>query len=46
LAPDGMEGNKADTILEKAYRQDIGKPSDISHSQLGTSGSSGSGSSK
>ena len=43
LLPDGMEGNKADTVLEKAYRQDIGNPADITHSQLGTSGLSGSG---
>ena len=43
LLPNGMEGNKADTILQKAYRQDIGNPSNISHSQLGASGISGSG---
>jgi hypothetical protein len=43
LLPNGMEGNKADRILEKAYRQDIGDPKDISHSQLGTSGISGRG---
>jgi hypothetical protein len=42
LLPSGMEGNKAGTVLEKAYRKDIGNPADISHSQLGTSGNSGS----
>jgi hypothetical protein len=46
LAPDGMEGYKGDTILDKAYRRDVGKPSDVSHSQLGTSGGSNSGLSK
>ena len=43
LLPDGMEGNKAGTALDKAYRQDIGKPADINKSQLGTPGISGSG---
>lgn len=43
MLPNGMEGNKADTVLEKAYRKDIGNPGDISHSQLGTSGISGRG---
>ncbi|MGR9013179.1 MAG: hypothetical protein ACU83U_05990 [Gammaproteobacteria bacterium] len=43
LAPDGIDSNKARTILDKAYRQDTGNPADISHSPLGTSGISGSG---
>jgi hypothetical protein len=43
LAPDGMEGNKADTVLQKAYRNDIGNPGDVKHSQLGSPGLSGSG---
>ena len=44
LAPDGMEGAKAESALEKAYRQDIGKPEVVrQHSRLGTPGSSGVG---
>jgi hypothetical protein len=43
LAPDGMEGNKADAVLQKAYRNDIGNPGDVKHSQLGSPGLSGSG---
>jgi hypothetical protein len=36
-------GNKADAVLQKAYRNDIGNPEDVKHSQLGTPGLSGSG---
>lgn len=44
LAPDGIEGNKADRVLERAYREDLGKPSEIrKHTTLGTPGVSGSG---
>lgn len=43
LLPDGMEANKADTVLNQTYRQDIGNPGDIRHSPLGTPGISGRG---
>jgi hypothetical protein len=44
LLPNGMEGNKADTILEgRTYRGDIGDPTDIRPSLLGTPGLSGRG---
>jgi hypothetical protein len=39
LLPDGMEGNKADKVLNDVYR--IVKPAEISHSPLGISGSGG-----
>ncbi|WP_045226558.1 hypothetical protein [Methyloterricola oryzae] len=46
LAPDGIEANKADAILGKAYRGDIGKPESVrEHTVLGTPGRSSSGSS-
>lgn len=41
--PNGMEGNKADTVLNQTYRQDLGNPADIRHSPLGTPGLSGRG---
>lgn len=40
-APDGMEGNKTDTLLNQAYRGDIGNPEDVRHSPLGDPGLSG-----
>lgn len=43
LLPTGIEGNKAGTILEKAYRKDVGNPGDISHSSLGDPSLSGRG---
>jgi len=43
LAPDGMEANKADTLLNggapydgAGYRTDIGKVGNVGHSALGT----------
>ena len=51
LAPDGMEANKADTILNggdtyggTGYRTDIGKVSNVGHSALGAPGTSTQGS--
>ena len=51
LAPDGMEANKADTILNggdsygsTGYRTDIGKVDNVSHSALGAPGISTQGS--
>ncbi|MGZ8160537.1 MAG: hypothetical protein ACXWT1_04890 [Methylobacter sp.] len=41
--PNGMEGNKAATVLNQTYRQDLGNPADIRHSPLGTPGISGRG---
>ncbi|MGZ5055216.1 MAG: hypothetical protein ACXWAT_09785 [Methylobacter sp.] len=41
--PNGIEGNKATTILNQAYRKDIGNPGDINHSTLGNANMSGSG---
>ena len=45
LAPDGMEANKADTILNggraydgTSYRTDIGKVGNVGHSALGAPG--------
>lgn len=36
LAPDGMEGEKADTVLQEAYRQDIGSSERVrKRAQLG-----------
>lgn len=36
LAPDGMEGQKADTILQEAYRDDIGSSERVrKRAQLG-----------
>jgi hypothetical protein len=50
LAPDGMEGNKGETVLQQTYRNDIGRPATVrQHSLLGTpssSTSSGGGSSR
>lgn len=44
LLPSGIEGNKAQTILEgRTYRGDIGNPMDVNHSQLGNPGISGRG---
>lgn len=46
LAPDGIEGNKAERALEKAYRNDIGSPPQVERKSslgvIGRSGSSGS----
>jgi hypothetical protein len=37
LAPDGMEANKADSLLT-GYRTDIGKTDNVSHSAIGKPG--------
>ena len=37
LAPDGMEANKADSLLT-GYRSDIGKVGNVGHSALGAPG--------
>jgi len=37
LAPDGMEANKADRLLN-GYRTDIGKVDNVNHSALGAPG--------
>jgi hypothetical protein len=44
LAPDGIEGNKADATLQSAYRGVIGKPEEVRRPQSTSSGSSSSAS--
>jgi hypothetical protein len=44
MAPNGMEGNKGDAVLNEVYRGDIGDPKTIKiHSLLGTPGLSSGG---
>lgn len=46
VAPDGIEGNKSDRILEKAYRTEVGSPERVrQHTLLGTPGGFGAGTS-
>jgi hypothetical protein len=46
LAPNGIEGNKSERVMEKAYRNDIGNPPQIEQKStlgvIGRGGSSGS----